>query len=131
MKKVLVVLLAVCMLFAFAACSNNEQPAGDDQNQAGNTVLTMATEGSFPPYEYYDGGELVGIDVEIAGAIAEKLGMTLEILDMDFGAIIGAVESGKADIGMAGMLLVYRLLLLMKILLLPVLKILLPRALLM
>ena len=103
MKKVLVVLLAVCMLFAFAACSNNEQPAGDDQNQAGNTVLTMATEGSFPPYEYYDGGELVGIDVEIAGAIAEKLGMTLEILDMDFGAIIGAVESGKADIGMAGM----------------------------
>lgn len=103
MKKVLVVLLAVCMLFAFAACSNNEQPAGDDQNQTGDTVLTMATEGTFPPYEYYDGGDLVGIDVEIAGAIAEKLGMTLEIMDMDFGAIIGAVESGKADIGMAGM----------------------------
>ena len=107
MKKFLVVLLAVCMLFAFAACSNNEQPAGDDANgenaQTGDTVLTMATEGTFPPYEYYEGGELVGIDVEIAGAIAEKLGMTLEIMDMDFGAIIGAVESGKADIGMAGM----------------------------
>lgn len=107
MKKLLVVLLAVCMLFAFAACANNEQPAGDDVNgedvQGGKTVLTMATEGTFPPYEYYDGGELVGIDVEIAGAIAEKLGMTLEIMDMDFGAIIGAVESGKVDIGMAGM----------------------------
>lgn len=107
MKKFLVVLLAVCMLFAFAACSNNEQPADDDANgenaQTGDTVLTMATEGTFPPYEYYEGGELVGIDVEIAGAIAEKLGMTLEIMDMDFGAIIGAVESGKADIGMAGM----------------------------
>ena len=57
MKKFLVVLLAVCMLFAFAACSNNEQPAGDDANgenaQTGDTVLTMATEGTFPPYEYY------------------------------------------------------------------------------
>lgn len=107
MKKFLVVLLAVCMLFAFAACSNNEQPAGDDANgenaQTGDTVLTMATEGTFPPYEYYEGGELVGIDVEIAGAIAEKLGMTLEIMDMEFNSIISAVSSGKADIGMAGM----------------------------
>lgn len=103
MKKLLVVLLALCMLFAFAACANDEAPAGEDQEQGDAAVLTMATEGTFPPYEYYEGGELVGIDVEIANAIAEKLGMTLEIMDMDFGAIIAAVESGRADMGMAGM----------------------------
>lgn len=103
MKKLLVVLLALCMLFAFAACANDEAPAGEDQEQGDAAVLTMATEGTFPPYEYYEGGELVGIDVEIANAIAEKLGMTLEIMDMDFGAIIAAVESGRADMSMAGM----------------------------
>ena len=103
MKKLLVVLLALCMLFAFAACANDEAPAGEDQEQGDAAVLTMATEGTFPPYEYYEGGELVGIDVEIANAIAEKLGMTLEIMDMDFSAIIAAVESGRADMGMAGM----------------------------
>ena len=103
MKKLLVVLLALCMLFAFAACANDEAPAGEDQEQGDAAVLTMATEGTFPPYEYYEGGELVGIDVEIANAIAEKLGMTLEIMDMDFGSIIAAVESGRADMGMAGM----------------------------
>ena len=107
MKKFLVVLLAVCMLFTFAACANNEQPTDNpgDENQpaAGDKVLTMATEGTFPPYEYYESGKLVGIDVEIAGAIAEKLGMTLEIMYMDFNSIVGAVASGKADMGMAGM----------------------------
>lgn len=55
------------------------------------------------PYEYKDGDKFAGIDVEIAQAIAEKLGMELEIADVDFGAIIGGVQSGKYDLGMAGM----------------------------
>ena len=66
-------------------------------------VLVMATNAEFPPYEYHDGGEIVGIDVEIAGAIAEKLGMTLEIEDIAFDSIIPEVVSGKADMGVAGM----------------------------
>ncbi len=66
-------------------------------------TLTMGTNASFPPYEYYEDGKVVGIDAEIAAAIAEKLGMDLEIADMDFKAIIPAVTEGKIDFGMAGM----------------------------
>ncbi len=66
-------------------------------------TLTMGTNASFPPYEYYEDGSVVGIDAEIAAAIAEKLGMELEIVDMDFKAIIPAVTEGKIDFGMAGM----------------------------
>ena len=66
-------------------------------------VLIMATNAYFPPYEYYEGDEIVGIDAEIAAAIADKLGLTLEIQDMEFGAILTAVQSGKVDIGLAGM----------------------------
>ncbi|MFI3208460.1 MAG: ABC transporter substrate-binding protein [Eubacteriales bacterium] len=65
--------------------------------------LVMATNAQFPPYEYYDGDDIVGIDAEIAAAIAEKLGLELVIEDMEFDSIITAVKSGKADIGLAGM----------------------------
>jgi len=64
----------------------------------------MATNAEFPPYEYYnENNEIVGIDVEIAQAIAKKLGKKLEIEDMPFDSILAAVQSGKADIGVAGM----------------------------
>ena len=65
--------------------------------------LIMATNAYFPPYEYYEGNEIVGIDVEIAEAIGEKLGLEVEIQDMEFDSIITAVATGKADIGLAGM----------------------------
>ena len=65
--------------------------------------LTMATNAAFPPYEYIEGGKVVGIDAEIAGAIAAKLGLELQIDDMEFDSIIEAVKGGKADIGLAGM----------------------------
>jgi polar amino acid transport system substrate-binding protein len=66
-------------------------------------TLTMGTNASFPPYEYYEAETIVGIDAEIAAAIAEKLGMELVIEDMDFNAILPAITSGKIDMGMAGM----------------------------
>ena len=66
-------------------------------------TLTMATNAYFPPYEYYDGDTIVGIDAEIAKAIADKLGLELVIEDMEFDSIITAVSTGKADIGLAGM----------------------------
>lgn len=65
--------------------------------------LTMATNASFPPYEYVEGGQVAGIDAEIAAAIADKLGLELQIDDMEFDSITEAVKSGKADIGLAGM----------------------------
>lgn len=66
-------------------------------------TLVMATNAEFPPYEYHDGDSIVGIDAEIAQAIADKMGVTLEIEDIAFDSIIPEVTSGKADMGMAGM----------------------------
>ena len=69
----------------------------------GKAELHMATNAFFPPYEYYEGEKIVGIDAEMAAAIADVLGMKLVIDDMEFDAIITAVSTGKADFGMAGM----------------------------
>ena len=63
----------------------------------------MATNAEFPPYEYHDGDAVVGIDAEIAKAIADELGMELEIEDIAFDSIIPEIVSGKADMGLAGM----------------------------
>ena len=65
--------------------------------------LIMATNAAFPPYEYYESDQVVGLDVDIAKAICDKLGKELEVVDMDFDAIITAVQSGKADFAAAGM----------------------------
>ena len=73
------------------------------QNIDGMPTLTMATNAEFPPYEYFENGVIVGIDAEMAAAIADELGMKLVIDNMDFGAIIAAVQTGKVDMGMAGM----------------------------
>jgi polar amino acid transport system substrate-binding protein len=89
MKKLIAVLLTLCMLMACTAALAD--------------TLTMGTNANFPPYEYYENETIVGIDAEIAAAIAEKLGMELEIVDMDFNSIITAVKTGKVLIGMAGM----------------------------
>lgn len=77
-----------------------ESPANVDRSKG---TLVMATNAEFPPYEYHDGGEIVGVDVEFARAICDKLGYELKIEDMAFDAIIAAVQSGKADFGAAGM----------------------------
>ena len=63
----------------------------------------MATNAAFPPYESVEGDKIVGIDADIAQLIADDLGLELEIEDMAFDSIIAAVQSGKADIAMAGM----------------------------
>lgn len=68
-----------------------------------NGELHMATNAFFEPYEFYDGDTVVGIDAMAAQAICDKLGYKLVIDDMDFDSIITAVQSGKADFGMAGM----------------------------
>ncbi len=92
--KIFALLLAVVMCFGIlVACG-----AKKDDN-----TLDMATNASFPPYEYKDGDDFAGIDVEIAGLIAEKLGMELKIHDIDFGAIVSGVQTGKYDMGMAGL----------------------------
>ena len=73
------------------------------ENADGKDELHMATNAQFPPYEYYENNTIVGIDAEMAAAIADKLDKKLVIDDMDFDTIITAVQTGKADMGMAGM----------------------------
>ena len=122
MKKILSLVLALCMVFAVCSlvgcgkdevdesgnsASQTESTASTDSKVEVTTVnngkLTMGTNAYFAPYEYYDGEKIVGIDAEIAEAIAKKLGLTLEIKDMQFDSIITAVEAGDVDVGIAGM----------------------------
>lgn len=129
MKKILALMLALCMVFALAACGEaaadpseapeseapaseapeSEAPASEAPAADGEFTtivegkLTMSTNAQFPPYEMTtDDGGFEGIDVEIATAIAEKLGLELDILDMDFDSALLAVQQGKSDIVMAG-----------------------------
>lgn len=103
MKKFLAVLLAALMIcVSFVACSS-EKTEDTDTNTDTQATLTMATNAEFPPYEYKEGDNIVGIDAEVAQAIADKLGMKLEIVDTKFDSIIPGVQSGKYDMGMAGM----------------------------
>ena len=117
MKKILALFLALvmatCLLTACgspedakkstatsSAAEDNAPPTGEEKK----TILVMGTNAAFKPYEYVDeNGKIVGIDAEIADAIAKKMGMELKIEDMDFDSIITSVQSGKVDIGMAGM----------------------------
>ncbi len=97
MKKITGIILCAVMLMSLAACGK----ANGGTAQAG--VLVMATNAEFPPYEYHEGNDIVGIDAEIAAAIAEKMGCELQIEDIAFDSIIPEVSSSKADMGMAGM----------------------------
>ena len=121
MKKFLAILMAMVLalscMFVFAACDGKTEEkgteagtdagtsAGTDADGAGaeKAVLKMGTNAYFQPYEFYEGDKIVGIDAEIAAAIAEKLGMELEIVDMEFDAILTAVKADAVDFGMAGM----------------------------
>ncbi len=93
MKKLVALFLSMMCMFALTACGKADASG----------TLVMATEATFQPYEYYEGDKIVGIDAEIAQAIADDLGMELQIEDMAFDSIIAAVQSGKADIGVAGL----------------------------
>ena len=121
MKKFLSVLMAATLLvgvMALTGCGGDTtEPTTDEANNqsepASTTatdlktvtegVLTMSTNAAFPPYESTDdSGNVVGIDADIAAAIAEKLGLKLQIDDMDFDGALAAPQSGKSDIVMAG-----------------------------
>ncbi len=73
-------------------------PTGDDKDE----YLIVATNAYFPPFEYYEGNKLSGVDMKLASLLAEKLGKTLYIADMEFDSVIPSVVTGKADIAMAG-----------------------------
>lgn len=127
MKKLSALLLSTAMVLSLAACSSAESTVEEAVSEAESTVesvaseaaseavemadvttvtagkLTMSTNAAFPPYEMTaDDGSFEGIDIEVAGAIAEKLGLELQVDDMDFDAALLAAQNGKSDIVMAG-----------------------------
>ena len=112
MKKVLAILLAMAMLFGMAACSSggSTEPAADsssviDEIKA-NGKLTVGTSADYPPYEFHteiDGKDtIVGFDMAIAQAIADDLGVDLEIVDMSFDNLLMSLANGEFDMVIAG-----------------------------
>lgn len=121
-KKILTIALVGLMAASLAACgkasetqtsnaasesaSDSKAESKSDGTAQIKTVeagkLTLATNAEFPPYEYHDGDKIVGIDMDIADAIAKKLGLEVQIEDIAFDSVILEVTSGKADIGLAG-----------------------------
>ena len=104
MKKYIALFLSALMLLGLmAGCASTAGSDDNDLNLVESGKLVMSTNAAFPPYEMTtDSGDFEGIDVEIAGAIAEKLGLELVIDDMDFDSALLAVQQGKSDIVMAG-----------------------------
>ena len=126
MKKITALMLSSAMMLSLAACGGSAStdavsseavsseaasseavstaeaaPAALTTVNAGK--LTMSTNAAFPPYEMTtDSGELEGIDIDVAAAVAEKLGLELQVDDMDFDAALLAAQNGKSDIVMAG-----------------------------
>ena len=123
MKKLFALLLTLAMVLSLAACGGTDETTTEettedtqseettDTESTGDAAFTtveegkliMSTNAAFPPYEMTDdSGAVVGIDADIAAAIAEKLGLELQIDDMDFDSALLAVQQGKSDIVMAG-----------------------------
>ena len=100
LKRIVIAVMALTLILGcFAGCANDTATGGETKDK-----LVMATNAAFPPYEFKDdSGAFAGIDVELAQKLAEKLGLELEIQDVEFGSIVGGVQSGKYDVGIAGM----------------------------
>lgn len=104
MKKILALILSLVMALSLVACSSSAPSSNAGNSDAsGPKKLVMCTNAEFPPYEFKEGGQFAGIDVECARLIGSKLGYEVEILDIAFDSLIPTVMSGKADFAMAGM----------------------------
>ena len=120
MKKLALLVAAALMCASMAACGSSSSSSASAEGSASASAsasteatasgeettggtLIMGTNAAFPPYEYYEGDQIVGIDADIAKALGEKLGMEVTIEDMDFNSLITAVQTGKIDMVLAGM----------------------------
>ena len=100
MKKIIaLVLVAIMIACTFSACGAKGKTLAQVQ-EAGK--LVVATSPDFPPFESLEGNEVVGIEVDILNIICEKLGVELEIIQMDFDSVLLGVQSAKYDCGMSG-----------------------------
>ena len=105
MKKLFCYLLSVLMILGLVACNNKPTSNVTNSSESTNTIktLVMCTNAEFPPYEYHEGSEIIGIDIDIIKTIGKMKGFEVKIDDIAFDATIPAVMSGKADFAMSGM----------------------------
>ena len=100
MYKKSVFLILFILLTMFSGCKNRSNSIEEIKKRG---VVTVITNAIFPPFEYYQGKEIKGIDIDIANEIAKDLGVKLEILDMNFDGLVVSVASGKGDFVAAGL----------------------------
>ncbi|WP_066257432.1 transporter substrate-binding domain-containing protein [Neobacillus drentensis] len=106
MKKAILFFTLILTLVIMAACGQNNKDGANGEKTADKKVLTMATSADYPPFEYVDtkkSDEIIGFDVDLAKAIAAKLGYKVQVKDMDFGGLVQSLKSGQADFVLAGM----------------------------
>lgn len=101
-KNILIIVVIGIVVVAVVAMMNKKD-IEEVNVESEKEKLIMVTEAGFAPYEFYEGEEIVGVDVEIAKKIAEKTGKELEIKDTDFDSLINEVKTGKADFAAAGL----------------------------
>ena len=100
--KFLCLFLGAAMMLTMAACGSKSGTGANAGADGEKKQLVVATSPDFPPFEFLDGSQIVGIEPALMQAIADKLGLELQIDDMDFDAALLSVQQGKADIVMAG-----------------------------
>lgn len=103
MKKMTALgLTALMTLSILTACGSAKTGDSGKTNSAKKDTLTMATSADFPPYEYMEGNDYKGIDIELSKVIADKIGVKLEVQNVPFDSIVAGVQAGKYDFGMSG-----------------------------
>jgi polar amino acid transport system substrate-binding protein len=100
MKKIIALIVCIIMIVCLLASCGAKGKTLDEVKEAGK--LTVATSPDFPPFESLEGDEVVGIEVDIMKLIAAELGVELEIIEMDFDAVLLGIQSAKYDCGMSG-----------------------------
>ena len=100
MKKLLITVVVIVMVFAFSACRNTEDGGMAEEKE----VLKVGMDLQYPPFETFDeNNEPIGISVDVAQGLADELELELEVVNMDFGNLITSLETGKIDIAIASM----------------------------
>lgn len=109
MKKISLFIISLLVVALVSACGTAQNESGENtgaESTSEQKVLKMATSADYPPFEYIDtakGSEIIGFDIDLVNALAEKTGYKVEVQDMDFNSLIPALQAKQIDLVLAGM----------------------------